>query len=128
MRHIVKDYLTELSRFCYYAAMVPKARYPYLKKFCLDQMEEIYRTIDPVLNNLDFSVCSSFAIRNYLIKYSTCNYSLADYYFDTERRLYEMLIRYEYNDMNEERRRISDYIYDRLYMYIKDLNVGRLTD
>lgn len=129
MRHIAKDYLTELSRFCYYAAMIPKARYPYLKKFCLTQMKEIYRKIDPVLDNLNFSVCGPFAVRNYLIKYSNSgNYSLADHYFDTERRLYEMLIRYEYDDMNEERRRISDYIYDRLHMYIKDLNVGGLTD
>lgn len=127
MKYLCFDYLDYLSNFCYYAAMYNSGNDDN-KSYYLLRMKQMYKVINPVIDNLKFSSCGSYALRNYLInKSNKLCYCLADHYYDTDMRLYEKLIRYDYDEMKEERRRVSDYIYDNLHMYIKDLNVGGLT-
>jgi len=111
MRRLCISYISTISRFCELCARYYDAKSKYGKELYED-LDAWADTLLYVLPNLNYKLCSKSKIVSE-IEYAgqeLCAYTLCDKYYDTGKRLYQMLLEYPADELTEKRNKIHNLI------------------
>ena len=115
MKKLCNDYLWIFSEFCsdcayYYSGMQAVKREEFFKELLISS-----KSIVNTMYNLNYNYTDKKSIINEIkMQVEGIGYTSCDIYFNTGKRLYEMLIEYPEDDLSENRKKIYDYIYKNL--------------
>ena len=127
MRKLCLMYLHVISCYCRNCARY----YDYIEDYDEKTKKEKHDCLDydgkllvHIMNRLDYSKLEKQEIRDEIKMIGDSGqYSLCDYYYDTDNRLYQQLLHYPDDDMSKTRKQINKYIRENL-KYCLRVNTG----